>query len=49
MVLMIANDLGLADLSVNGSKQIPILRIDLLAKEGVNFKQGCAQTTTEVA
>jgi arylsulfatase A-like enzyme len=39
-VLIVADDLGFADLSLNGSKQIPTPHIDRLAKEGVNFTRG---------
>jgi arylsulfatase A-like enzyme len=39
-ILIVADDLGFADLSLNGSKQIPTPHIDRLAKEGVNFTQG---------
>ena len=39
-ILIVADDLGFADLSLNGSKQIPTPHIDRLAQEGVNFTQG---------
>lgn len=39
-VLIVADDLGFADLSLNGSNQIPTSHIDRLAKEGINFTQG---------
>ena len=39
-ILIVADDLGFADLSLNGSKQIPTPNIDRLAAEGINFSQG---------
>ncbi|MBT3385200.1 MAG: sulfatase-like hydrolase/transferase [Prolixibacteraceae bacterium] len=39
-ILIVADDLGFADLSLNGSKQIPTPNIDRLAEEGINFIQG---------
>jgi arylsulfatase A-like enzyme len=39
-VLIVADDLGFADLSLNGSKQISTPNIDNLAQEGINFTQG---------
>ena len=39
-ILIVADDLGFADLSLHGSKQIPTPNIDRLAKEGINFTQG---------
>lgn len=39
-ILIVADDLGFADLSLNGSRQIPTPNIDQLAEEGVIFTQG---------
>ena len=39
-ILIVADDLGFADLSLNGSKQIKTPNIDRLASEGVNFSEG---------
>jgi len=39
-ILIVADDLGFADLSLNGSKQISTPNIDRLAKEGIYFTQG---------
>ena len=39
-ILIVADDLGYADLSLTGSKQINTPNIDRLAFEGVNFTQG---------
>ncbi len=39
-ILILVDDLGYADLSLNGSKQIPTPNIDRLAHEGINFTQG---------
>ncbi|WP_211223791.1 sulfatase-like hydrolase/transferase [Gaetbulibacter saemankumensis] len=38
-ILIVADDLGFADLSLNGSTQIKTPNIDLLAKKGVNFTE----------
>ena len=38
-VLILADDLGYADIGVHGSKQIPTPHIDKLAEEGVIFTQ----------
>lgn len=39
-ILIVADDLGFADLSLNGSQQISTPNIDKLAQEGVNFTRG---------
>ena len=39
-ILVVADDLGYADLSLNGSMQIHTPNIDLLAEKGANFTQG---------
>ncbi len=40
IILIVADDLGYADLSINGSQQIRTPHIDRLAKEGVKCTQG---------
>ncbi|MEE9362922.1 MAG: sulfatase-like hydrolase/transferase [Cellulophaga sp.] len=39
-ILIVADDLGFGDLSLNGSKEIGTPNIDRLAKTGVNFTEG---------
>jgi arylsulfatase A-like enzyme len=38
LVLLVADDLGYADLGMHGSKQIPSPNIDRLGQEGITFK-----------
>jgi arylsulfatase A-like enzyme len=40
LILIVADDLGYADLGVHGSKQIPTPNIDRLAKEGTVYSNG---------
>lgn len=40
LILIVADDLGYADLGFQGSKQIPTPNIDRLAKEGIIFSNG---------
>ncbi len=40
LILIVADDLGYADLGVHGSKQIPTPNIDRLATEGIIFSNG---------
>lgn len=40
LILIVADDLGYADLGFQGSKQIPTPNIDRLAKEGIVFSNG---------
>lgn len=40
ILLIVADDLGFGDLSINGSTQIKTPNIDLLAKTGINFSEG---------
>lgn len=39
-IIILADDLGFADLSFNGSKQIATPNIDALSEEGITFTQG---------
>ena len=40
LILIVADDLGYADLGIHGSKQIPTPYIDSIAKEGILFTNG---------
>jgi len=40
IILIVADDLGFGDLSINGSTQIKTPNIDLLATTGINFSEG---------
>jgi arylsulfatase A-like enzyme len=40
LILIVADDLGYADLSMHGSRQIPTANIDALAKGGISFTNG---------
>ncbi|ETN96694.1 sulfatase-like hydrolase/transferase [Zhouia amylolytica] len=40
IILIVADDLGFGDLSINGSKQIKTPYIDALAKNGIRFTEG---------
>jgi len=40
LILIVADDLGYADLGIHGSKQIPTPYIDSIAKEGILFTSG---------
>ncbi len=40
LILIVADDLGYADLSMHGSKQIPTPHIDRLSEEGIHFTAG---------
>ena len=40
LILIVADDLGYADLGIHGSKQIPTPYIDSIAKNGILFTSG---------
>jgi arylsulfatase A-like enzyme len=40
LIIILADDLGYADLGMHGSKQIPTPHIDKLGKEGIVFSSG---------
>jgi len=45
LVLILADDLGYADLGIHGSKQIPTPNIDQLGREGIVFSSGYVSST----
>ena len=46
VVIIYGDDVGFADVGINGSKKIPTPNIDRLAAEGINFTDGhCAAAT----
>ena len=46
IVVIYTDDLGFGDISANGAKEIKTPNIDILANEGVRFKNGYASSAT---
>jgi hypothetical protein len=44
IIIFLADDLGYADIGVNGCQDIPTPHVDAIAKNGVRFTDGYADT-----